>query len=179
MTDATKAEMQVQLHRMQAAHIQSGSPSAQTRTEWIDSALQLLVENNDALCDALSLDFGHRSKDQSIFTDIVSSISALKHAKKHMKHWMRPQKRKSEFPLGLLGAKSEIRYQPKGVVGVVAPWNFPINLIFTPLAGIFSAGNRAMIKPSEFTPVTSDLVKELVAKSVSYTHLTLPTTPYV
>ena len=58
-------------------------------------------------------------------------------------------------PLGLLGSKAELQFQPKGVIGVLSPWNFPVNLTFTPLAGIFAAGNRCMIKPSEYTPATS------------------------
>jgi coniferyl-aldehyde dehydrogenase len=112
-------------------------------------------------------DFGHRSKDQSGFTDIAGSIGALKHAKKHVAKWMRPDKRKAEFPLGLLGAKAQIQYQPKGVIGVISPWNFPVNLTFAPLAGVFAAGNRCMIKPSEFTEVTSEVMKKAIEQYYS------------
>ena len=70
---------------------------------------------------------------------------------------MRASRRHLEFPLGLIGASGMVKYQPKGVVGLISPWNFPINLTFAPLAGILAAGNRAMIKPSEFTPATSAL----------------------
>ncbi|MCL4163043.1 UNVERIFIED_CONTAM: hypothetical protein GTU68_005188, partial [Idotea baltica] len=109
-------------------------------------------------------DFGHRSVDQSGFTDIASSIMTLKHAKKHVRQWMRPEKRKVDFPLNLLGSKAQLQYQPKGVIGVLSPWNFPVNLTFTPLAGVFAAGNRTMIKPSEFTEHTSELMKALFAQ---------------
>ena len=109
-------------------------------------------------------DFGHRSKDQSNLTDIAGSIGALKFAKANLAKWMRPEKRKVEFPLGLLGSKAELQFQPKGVIGVISPWNFPVNLTFTPLAGVFAAGNRCMIKPSEFTEATSALMKDLIAK---------------
>ncbi|HAU21519.1 MAG TPA: coniferyl aldehyde dehydrogenase, partial [Erythrobacter sp.] len=78
--------------------------------------------------------------------------------------WARTQKRKVQVPLGLLGAKAELRYEPKGVVGILSPWNFPVNLAFGPLIQIFAAGNRAMIKPSEFTERTSLLMSELVAE---------------
>ena len=61
----------------------------------------------------------------------------------------------------MFGARAYIEYQPKGVVGVISPWNFPVNLTFAPLAGIFAAGNRAMIKPSEFTPRTSELMERM------------------
>jgi len=152
------------LEDLKAAHLREGTPSYKTRIEWLDTAIKLLVENNEALCDTLAADFGHRSKDQSAFTDIVASLSALKMAKKHLRKWMKPEKRGIEFPFGLLGSKNEVRYQPKGVVGIVAPWNFPVGMVFTPLAGILAAGNRAMIKPSEFTPKTSQLMEELIHK---------------
>ena len=154
--------MKTHLDAQKAAHLVDGAPSYKQRVEWIDTAIELLVTNSDALCDALAEDFGHRSKDQSAFTDVVAPISAMKHAKKHLKKWMAPEKRPTEFPFGLLGAKNEIRYQPKGVVGIVAPWNFPVGMVFAPLACVLAAGNRAMIKPSEFTPKTSELMKNLI-----------------
>jgi coniferyl-aldehyde dehydrogenase len=81
---------------------------------------------------------------------------------------MRPEKRKpTPAILGLFGAKAEVRFQPKGVVGVISPWNFPVNLTFAPLAGILAAGNRAMIKPSEFTPATSELMQTMFAGAFS------------
>ncbi|HMO41862.1 MAG TPA: aldehyde dehydrogenase family protein, partial [Phenylobacterium sp.] len=90
----------------------------------------------------------------------------LKHAKAHLRKWMAPEKRKTTPAiLGLFGAKAQLQYQPKGVVGVISPWNFPVNLTFGPLAGILAAGNRAMIKPSEFTPKTSELMKAMFAKA--------------
>lgn len=159
--------MRALLDRQKAAHLRDGIPSAAKRTEWIDKAIDLLATHGDALNDAMCQDFGHRSKDQSAFTDIASSIGTLKFAKANLAKWMRPEKRKVEFPLGLLGSKAELQFQPKGVIGVISPWNFPVNLTFTPLAGVFAAGNRTMIKPSEFTEATSELMKELVAKYYS------------
>lgn len=152
------------LAKQKAAHIRDGIPSAEKRADWIDRSIDLLVTHSGALNDAMAQDFGHRSKDQSDLTDIAGSIGALKHSKKHLKQWMRPQKRKVEFPLGLLGSKAQVQMQPKGVIGVISPWNFPVNLTFAPLANIFAAGNRAMVKPSEFTEATSELMKELIAK---------------
>ena len=151
------------LAKQKAAHLRDGIPSVEKRIEWLDKAIDLLVTHGDALNDAMCADFGHRSKDQSNLTDIAGSIGALKHAKSHVAKWMKTEKRKVEFPLGLLGSKAEIRYQPKGVIGVISPWNFPVNLTFTPLAGVFAAGNRCMIKPSEFTEATSELMKKLIA----------------
>lgn len=155
------------LARQKAAHIRDGIPSLERRIDWLDRAIGLLVDHEDELNDAICEDFGHRSKDATSFTDIASSISALKFAKKNVARWMRPERRKSEFPLGFLGAKSELQYQPKGVVGVVSPWNFPVNLTFSPLAGVFAAGNRCMIKPSEFTERTSDVMKRIFETAYS------------
>ncbi len=152
------------LAKQKAAHIRDGIPSAAQREAWIDKSIDLLITHGDALSKAMAEDFGHRSVDQSNLTDIAGSIGALKFSKKHLRKWMRPEKRKVDFPLGLLGSKAQIQYQPKGVIGVISPWNFPVNLTFAPLANVFAAGNRAMIKPSEFTEKTSELMAELFAK---------------
>jgi len=164
---APENTMEQVLAAQKAAHIREGAPSAARRTEWLDKAIALLIDHQQEIEDALAEDFGHRSKDASRFTDVASSIGALKHAKKHVAKWMRPEKRKVEFPLGLLGSRAEIQYQPKGTVGVISPWNFPVNLTFGPLAGVFAAGNRAMIKPSEFTEHTSELMCQMFAKAYS------------
>lgn len=153
------------LSAQKAAHLRDGAPSLARRIDWLDRAIDLLIDHQGEIEEALCEDFGHRSKDATRFTDIAASIGALKFAKKNVGKWMRTEKRKVEFPLGLLGSRAELRYQPKGVVGVISPWNFPVNLTFAPLAGIFAAGNRAMIKPSEFTEATSELMKSMFAKA--------------
>jgi coniferyl-aldehyde dehydrogenase len=155
------------LAKQKAAHLRDGIPSVEKRIDWLDRSIDLLTTHGDKLNEAMREDFGHRSVDQSNFTDIAGSIGALKHAKKHVKTWMKPEKRSTDFPLGLFGAKARIQYQPKGVIGVISPWNFPVNLTFTPLAGVFAAGNRTMIKPSEFTERTSELMKQLFAEYYS------------
>lgn len=167
--------MNALLAKQKAAHLRDGIPSVQKRIEWLDKSIDLLATHGDALNEAMRVDFGHRSKDQSNLTDIAGSIGALKHAKKHVAGWMKPEKRKVEFPLGLLGSKAELQFQPKGVIGVISPWNFPVNLTFTPLAGVFAAGNRCMIKPSEFTEATSELMRELIAKYYSPEECTVVT----
>lgn len=135
--------------------------AAAVRRDCLTRAIAMLRDHADAFCDAMSEDFGHRSRDQSMFTDITGSIGPLKHAIKHLDAWMRPDKRAVQFPLGLLGASARIEYQPKGVVGVISPWNFPVNLTMAPLAGILAAGNRAMLKSSEFTPTVAALFEEV------------------
>jgi len=153
------------LDRQRAAQLDQQTPSAETRIDRIDRAIDLLVRRQTDFEDAMLQDFGHRSRDMSALTDIAPSIAALKFAKSKLRRWMKPEQRASEFPLGFLGASSHIEYQPKGVIGVVSPWNFPVNLTFMPLAGVFAAGNRAMIKPSEFTEATSELLRTAIADS--------------
>lgn len=162
------AAMNALLAKQKAAHLRDGAPSAAQRIERIDRAIGLLVDNAGAIADALNQDFGSRSKEASAFTDVAASIGPLKHARANLTKWMRPEKRKpTPAILGLFGAKAEIRYQPKGVVGIISPWNFPVNLTFAPLAGVLAAGNRAMIKPSEFTPATSELMAVMFANAFS------------
>ena len=156
-------DMKNALDQQRAAQIAEGPPSAAQRIDRLDRAIDLLVKNRREFEESMSADFGHRSADASGFTDIAASIGALKHAKSNLRKWMRPEKRASEFPLNLLGGASRIEYQPKGVVGVLSPWNFPVNLTFAPLAGVFAAGNRAMIKPSEFTEATSALLQSTIS----------------
>ena len=157
-----REDMLAVLDRQRAASTAEGRVSAETRIDRIDRAIDLLQTHGKQLSEAMCEDFGHRSMHQSKLTDIDASISPLKHARKNVRKWMRPEKR-STFPFSLLGGRGEIQYQPLGVIGCISPWNFPVQLTFSPLAGIFAAGNRTMIKPSEFTPHTSELLQVLFA----------------
>lgn len=163
------------LGKQRAAALAAGVPSVQTRTDRISRCIDLLVQHDNALCDAMAADFGWRSKDASRLGDIAASIGALKHARSHVARWMRPQTRRPEFPLGLLGARAQVKFQPKGVIGLISPWNFPVQLTFGPLACILAAGNRAMIKPSEFTPQTSALMQSLISNAFAEDELAVIT----
>jgi len=165
MTQAelSQADMQSILDRQKKAYLAEGVVSAETRIDRLDRAINILKTHGSKFGDAVAADFGHRSQNFTKFADIDGSIGPLEHAKKHVKAWMKPEKRKMMFPLGLLGARGRVEFQPLGVVGCISPWNFPVNLTFAPLAGVFAAGNRTMIKPSEFTAQTSELMKELFA----------------
>jgi coniferyl-aldehyde dehydrogenase len=154
------------LDAQKGAQLRDGAPSAEVRIARIDRCIDLLASHRSEIEDALNADFGVRSREATAFTDVASSIGTLKHAKSNLKAWMRPERRRTSPPiLGLFGARAEVRFQPKGVVGIISPWNFPVNLTFTPLAGVLAAGNRAMIKPSEFTPETSALMQRMISKA--------------
>jgi coniferyl-aldehyde dehydrogenase len=160
----TEQVMRRVLDKQRAAHLAQSPLSAAQRQDRLTRAIALLVDHEADLVAALSADFGHRSAQQSRFTDIMSALQPLKHARKHLADWMRPERRSVQFPLNLLGARAWVEYQAKGVVGLISPWNFPVQLTFAPLAQIFAAGNAAMIKPSEYTKATSALMQSLFAR---------------
>ncbi|QKG71674.1 coniferyl aldehyde dehydrogenase [Erythrobacter mangrovi] len=164
MADDRKAEMEAVLRKQRAAHHQMRPEPMALRRDRIERAIRLLKTHAEDLCKVMSADFGSRSPHQSMITDIGGTVNFGKYCLKNMEKWARAEKRHVQFPLGLLGAKAELRYEPKGVVGILSPWNFPVNLSFGPLMQVFAAGNRAMIKPSEFTEKTSLLTKELIAE---------------
>ena len=148
------------LEKQKKAHLRDGALSVETRKEWIDRCIALLIKYQNEIVETISKDFGHRSTESTLLADVAGSIGSLKSAKENIKKWVKPEKRKvTPAILGLLGAKLRVEYQPLGTVGVISPWNFPVTLTFGPLGSIFAAGNRAMIKPSEFTPETSKLMK--------------------
>lgn len=163
-TDAEEKMLET-LRLQRESYLSEGEVSAETRIDRLDRTIDVLVANAEKISEAMNADFGCRPRQVNLMTDVTGSLENLKHAKKHLRKWMKAEKRPSMFPLGLLGGRSSIQYQPKGVVGVIAPWNFPLGMVFEPLAGVIAAGNRAMIKPSEFTPATSQLIDEMVSKT--------------
>ena len=155
--------MQEVLDRQRAAFTAARPEPVSVRRDRLERLIALSRERGEALAKAMSADFGHRSVQQSMLTDIAPGVTAAKYCLKHLSAWTRPERRSVPFPLGLLGAKAEIRHEAKGVVGIVSPWNFPVGLTVGPLAQALAAGNRAMIKPSEFTERTSEAMAEAFA----------------
>ncbi|HQQ63034.1 MAG TPA: coniferyl aldehyde dehydrogenase [Pseudomonadales bacterium] len=164
MSHTSLEQLPVLLDRQRRAFERECVVSEQTRIDRIDRVISLLVDNQQILCEATSADFGHRSLHQARMADIFGSLGSLKYAKKNIRRWMQPEKRKVDPPLNLLGARARIHYQPKGVVGAIATWNFPVWVPLSPLGAIFAAGNRCMMKLSEFTPHTSGLLQNLVTQ---------------
>ena len=156
LEETSQSQMQSILDRQRAAYLAESIVTSETRIDRLERAVRVVKKHQKAFVQAMNEDFGHRSEHQSLFTDVASSIGPLRHAQQNLKRWQKKDKRKvTPGILALLGAKAWVEYQPLGVVGVISPWNFPVNLTFTPLAGVLSAGNRCMIKPSEYTPATS------------------------
>ena len=158
-------EMQRVLESQKKFFIDEGAPSIDLRVDRLNRLKSLIIENRYDFVDALNEDYGNRSKNTSIMTDAYSIIPDINNAIKNIKKWTKTEKRSSNFPFGLFGAKSYVKYEPLGTVGMISPWNFPVNLSFGPLAAIFAAGNQVMHKPSELTPITASLIKDLCDKT--------------
>lgn len=154
----SRNQLMTVLNTMKNAHIESFPADAALRKDRLLRSIRLLKENHLALAQAMSDDFGYRSQYQSFIADIGTTMKMLKHSADELEKWM--QAESAGEPLS--GVEAWVQYQPLGVIGVISPWNFPINLAFGPLADIFAAGNTAMLKPSELTPNTSKLLAELV-----------------
>lgn len=150
--------LQAQLIALKNAHLQAGPASAELRKDRLLRAAKLLTENHQSINVALNRDFGHRSEYQSLIVDVATTVTMLRHAAEQVSDWMKPEHVAAPYP----GMEAWIEQQPLGVVGIISPWNFPINLAFGPLAGVFAAGNTAMLKPSELTPYTSELLSVLI-----------------
>ncbi|MBM7061869.1 coniferyl aldehyde dehydrogenase [Pseudomonas sp. UL073] len=154
--NSSAADIRAILDKQRAAFLAVEPYSAAQRIELIDRAIGLLVDHADEIVDAVAADFGHRSKDFTRVTEVLSPLNTLKQTKAQLTEWMQPEQRHTER------GEAWLQYQPLGVIGILSPWNFPVNLAFGGLAGALAAGNRVMIKPSEFTPQTSELMARMI-----------------
>jgi len=137
-------------------------PVAAQRRQWLDSLRQLLSDERQALIDAISADFSHRSADETLLAELMPSLHNIHYARRHLNKWMRPSRR--GVGMAFQPASAKVIYQPLGVVGVIVPWNYPLYLAIGPLVGALAAGNRVMLKLSESTPATGELLKRLFAR---------------
>jgi len=160
----TTTDFKTQLHNLlqlqRTAHAKERVPDAATRRDRLTRAATMLARASDALAVAVSEDFGHRSAEETRF-ETFGAVNAFRHAATRVENWMQPAQHAALAP----DAEARVEYIPLGVIGVVGPWNYPIMCVFGPLAGILAAGNRAIIKPSEFTPRTSALLARLIAET--------------
>ncbi|MEK7265167.1 MAG: aldehyde dehydrogenase family protein, partial [Pseudomonadota bacterium] len=136
------------------------NPAYATRVARLDALIHAVEANEKRIIDAINSDFTNRSRHETLLAEIVVSISAAKGVKHNLKRWMRP--RAVATPLHMLPARSRIEPQPLGVIGIISPWNYPLQLAFSPAAAALGAGNRVMIKPSELTPATAEHMREIV-----------------
>lgn len=136
--------------------------SLRTRLDWLEALGRLINEHDAELKQAMQADFGMRGARLTEVADFFVLRAGLADARRHLPRWMRA--RRVPTPLYLWPARARLMPQPAGVVGIISPWNYPLQLAFGPAIGALAAGNRVLIKPSELTPRTSALMAELVAR---------------
>jgi coniferyl-aldehyde dehydrogenase len=157
------SQMQQVFNRQQAHYRLNPSPSKNERIEHLHVLEEILLRHETDLINALSDDYGYRSRHESTMLDIVSALATIRHNRKHVGQWMKP--RPVATPLQLRPSVSYIQPQPLGVVGIITAWNFPVYMSFAGLASALAAGNCCMLKPSEHTPRTSALMARLLESS--------------
>jgi coniferyl-aldehyde dehydrogenase len=138
------------------------NPPLAARRQRLDRLLELIDDHEDALVAAVDADFGGRAAQETRIAEIFVARSAILHARRHLAGWMRTRRVATALPF--LPASNRLTAQPLGVVGIVSPWNYPVQLTLCPLVAALAAGDRALLKPSELTPRTSALLAELAAK---------------
>jgi coniferyl-aldehyde dehydrogenase len=159
--NSTGSELSKCLESQRLAYHADPNPGLEQRKQDLLALKKMLGDNREAIADAISKDYGNRSHHETMLAEIIMVLDGLNFAARHLKKWMRVQKREIEHSL-YPGAKNRVIPQPLGVVGVIVPWNFPVQLAFTPLTYIFAAGNRAMVKMSENSIHLSRLLIKLV-----------------
>jgi coniferyl-aldehyde dehydrogenase len=136
------------LERQRAAYFADPTPGYRQRREDLLALKRMLSEHRDEIIAAISEDYGNRSRHETLFAEIITVADTINDALKRLKKWMKPQRRHIDVTM-FPGARNRVIPQPVGVVGLIVPWNFPVNLSFSQLVAVFAAGNRAMVKMSE------------------------------
>jgi acyl-CoA reductase-like NAD-dependent aldehyde dehydrogenase len=172
--DSAGADLAALLVRQREAFLRAGPSGHELRVAALDKLQRMIVKFRDDIVRAVGEDFGNRSAHETLLAEVLTSLDTVRHARKHLKRWMKPQKRpldRTKFTF----ARARVHYQPLGVVGIIAPWNYPVYLALSPLVAAIAAGNRAMIKPSELTPRTSALLQRMVAETFDPTEIVVVT----
>src|SRR5512133_1296449 len=165
--------LQALFKAQQQAFAAQSFPPAAVRLERLERLKRLVTDNEDAMADAISADFGHRSRHETALGETFFVLAAIAHARSHLGRWMKRRRVGTSFHS--LPGSSWILPQPLGVVGIVSPWNYPLQLALAPAVAALAAGNRVMLKPSEITPRFSQLLADLVAQHFSVDEFTVVT----
>lgn len=144
-----------------AAFLRDGAPTLAQRREHLKTLRSAMLARRSEIEAALNADFGHRSRHETAIMEIFPIANGIDYLRKNLRRFMRPSHRHVALPLRF--GRARVEYQPLGVIGIMAPWNYPLQLALMPLATALAAGNRAMLKPSEFTPATSELLVRMLA----------------
>ena len=167
----TAPRLHTLLSAQKNAYDSQGIPSLEHRLASLNDLFNILKTNQHAIAEAISKDFGHRAQQETQLAELFLCIDGIRYIRKHLKKWMRPQKRSTS--IWLLGSGNRVIPQPLGVVGIVVPWNYPLFLCISPLIGALAAGNRCMIKMAANSRHLSQLLKGLFAEKFSADMLTI------
>ena len=159
--DTPLHDLQPTLARLRAAW-QANKPDHAQRRDDLQRLRDALKRRLDEMARTIAADFGHRSLDESRIADGMTALNEIDHLLRHLRRWMKP--RRVGVGWRFLPARAQVLPMPLGVVGVIAPWNYPVNLALIPLATAIAAGNHVYLKPSEHTPRTSAFLRELLAE---------------
>lgn len=166
-------QLTAKLEAHRKAALEQGPPSYAARRESLQKLLQMLLDHEDRWAEAIDADFGNRSPEETKRIEILPSVMGIRHTLRHLRRWMRADRRWSHW--ATWPSRARVEFQPLGVVGIISPWNYPLYLCIGPLTAALAAGNRVMIKPSELTPKTADLLAELIAKTFPTDQVTVAT----
>ncbi|MEM5338624.1 coniferyl aldehyde dehydrogenase [Paraburkholderia azotifigens] len=163
------AALSALLREQRAAFLRAPYPSWEQRAAHLKALRDVLLDNRDALADAMHADFGNRAKEEILLAEFLLIKEEIDGALRHGKRWMKAQRRAANK--WLLPARARVVPQPLGVAGIIVPWNYPVLLAAGPLISALTAGNRAIIKMSELTPRTSMLFEQLISQTFSRDHV--------
>jgi len=163
VTDNPPASLERLLLVQRSAFEAERYPGVATRRDRLERLRRIVTQDESRFVAAIERDFGHRSAHETRLAELYIVGAEARHAIRRLSRWMKP--RRVATPWHLLPASARIMHQPVGVVGIISPWNYPVQLALAPAVAAIAAGNRVMLKPSELTPATSSLLAELVSAS--------------
>ena len=165
--------LRAMLEAQRAAIQREPYPSAAERRKHLGDLLAELLARQEDFAKTIDSDFGGRARHEVMFSEVFVAISSIKHARNHVAAWMRPRRVSVDLPLQ--PARAWVSPQPLGVAGIISPWNYPLFLSMAPLAGALAAGNRVLLKPSEYTPATSELLARVISSVFAPDHVAVVT----
>ena len=171
VTPANQSPLEKDFHHMVELSRTLPPPSLEQRLDQLARLRSLIADNESRFAEAISADFGHRATAETVFAEVLFLQGEIRHTRQHLKRWMAPQRiptQRQFFP-----ATNRLLPQPLGVVGIIAPWNYPLQLTLAPAIGALAAGNRVMIKPSELAPRFAALLQQTIADAFDPTDMTV------
>ena len=163
--DVADSDMAALLERQRHAFLREGAPNLRERKAKLARLRAAVLGHRNEIGVAISADFGHRSRHETDIMEVVGVVQSIDYLVRNLKRFMKPERRHVALPYR--AGRAYVEYQPRGVIGVMASWNYPLSLTIIPLATALAAGNRAMLKPSELTPRTSEVIREMLATAFS------------